>query len=329
MKRIIAIGLAIISLIMFGACAKPKIVGDKIILKAAHSVSPSHPYHLGLVKFSELVKERTGGKVDIDIFGSAQLGNERDTIEGLQLGTVDIAVSSIGPMGTFVKDFKMLDLPYLFEDYETADAVLDGEIGTELLKKLDGIGIVGGAFWENGYREITSSKKWGPIEKVDDIKGFKIRTQENEIHLATYKALGADPTPMAYSEVFTSLQSGVLDGQENPIPVIYTDKLFEVQGSTSMTNMLYSPALILFSQSSLGYLDDNTKQILLDCSKEAAKYERQMSRKQAQEQISLLEKEGMRIIQPDITEFKNRVKPVYKQFESMFDKILLKKIINH
>lgn len=295
----------------------------EVNLKATHAVAPTHPYHMGLEKFAEIVAEKTDGRVKIDIFHSGQLGNERDSIEGLQLGTVDIAVSSTAPIGTFVKDFQMLDLPFIFEDYATADEQLDGELGQALLAKLEPLGVIGGAFWENGFREITTSEDWGPIESVEDLKGLKIRTQESEVHMNAFKELGADPTPMAFSEVFTSLQSGVLDAQENPVPIIYNNKLYEAQANLSLTNHFYSPSTILFSKKMFDGLDAETQQIFMDAAKEAALYEREQIRKQEAEQVGLLKEEGMNIVEPDTTAFREAVQPVYEQYQNEFDAELM------
>lgn len=295
----------------------------EVTLRASHSVAPTHPYHLGLEKFADIVSEKTGGKVKIDIFHSGQLGNERDNIEGLQLGTLDIAVSSTGPMGTFIKDYQMLDLPFLFSDYAEADAALEGEVGKTLLAKLDTLGIVGGAFWENGFREITTSEKWGPIESVENLKGLKIRTQENEVHMKAFRALGADPTPMAFSEVFTSLQSGVLDGQENPVPIIFNNKIYEVQKNLSLTNHFYSPAMILFSKKSFDALDADTQKIFMEAAQEAAVYEKEQIRLQEKEQIDELKKVGMNVVEVDIAPFKEAVQSVYDEYKTQFDANLM------
>ncbi len=161
------------------------------------------------------------------------LGDERQVVEGLQLGTVHLTVTSTGPLGGFVPDMNVLDLPFLFRDAAHAYKVLDGEIGRGLLDKFEAVGIKGLAFWENGFRHVTTTKK--PVEKPSDLKGLKIRVMENRVHQAAFRQLGADATPMAWGEVFTSLQQGLLDAQENPIPIVSTFKLYEVQKYLSLT----------------------------------------------------------------------------------------------
>ena len=180
-------------------------------LVEAHTTTEDHPYTLGMVRYAQLVRERTGGRVAIQIHHSRQLGDERQVVEGLQLGTIHLTVTSTGPLGGFIPEMNVLDLPFLFRDASHAYKVLDGEIGRGLLDKFDVIGIKGLAFWENGFRHLTTSKK--AVERPGDLKGLKIRVMENRVHQAAFRQLGADATPMAWGEVFTSLQQGLLDGE--------------------------------------------------------------------------------------------------------------------
>ena len=214
----------------------------QVVLKLGHAVAPEHPYHLGAVRYSELVAQRTKNKVKIDVYPSTQLGNERDMVEGLQLGTIDLVVTSTGPLGGFVPRIFVVDLPFLFRDREHAYKVLDGSIGRELLDAFSAKGIRGLAFWENGFRQMTNSVR--PIEKPEDLKGIKIRTMENKVHLSAFRAFGASPTPMAWSEVYTALQQKTIDAQENPIAIIYFQKIYEVQKYLGLDGPL------LFSRSS-------------------------------------------------------------------------------
>ncbi|WZL72145.1 TRAP transporter substrate-binding protein [Clostridiaceae bacterium 35-E11] len=298
----------------------------EIVLKAGHSVPPTHPYHLGLERFAQLINERTEGKVKIEIFHSAQLGNERDMIEGLQMNTLDMVVSSTGPIGGFEPKMLVVDLPFLFRDREHAYKVLDGDIGNELLSSLTSKNIVGLAFWENGFRQLTNSKK--SIETVEDIQGLKVRTMENEVHMDAFKELGADPTPMAWSEVFTALQQKVIDGQENPIPIIYSTKVYEVQKHLALTEHFYSPALLLMSKGTFDKLDENTKQIFTDTAKEVATYERGLIKEMEDKQIKELKTLGMKVTIPDKAKLQERVKPVYAKYEKEFTKDLIDRIIN-
>ena len=335
MKKIAALILSLAMLLALSACGgggqtpQGSAGGDgaTIVLRASHSCANTHPYQLGLERFAELVKEKTNGAVEIDIFHSAQLGDERANIEDLQMGTLDIAVSSTGPLGNFVEDFLILDLPFLFTSYDHAHAVLDGEIGQNLLAKLDNVGIVGGAFWENGFREMTNSKH--PINSVADCAGLKLRCMENQVHMDAFSALGMDPTPMAWSEVFTSLQQKVIDGQENPIAVIYSNAVYEAQDYLAITNHVYSPSVILFSKAVFDKLDPAYQTALMEAAAEAADYERSCCEDNEVAQISEMEEKGLQVTYPDVTEFQAAMAPVYEKYAPQFGQENIDAIVNY
>ena len=296
-----------------------------VILKLGHAVTPVHPYHLGAVKFSELVAQRTANKVKIDVYPSTQLGNERDMIEGLQLGTIDLVVTSTGPVGGFVPKMFVVDLPFLFRDREHAYKVLDGPIGQELLAALSAKGIKGLAFWENGFRQITNNVR--PIEKPEDLKGIKIRTMENKVHLASFRAFGASPTPMAWSEVYTALQQKTIDGQENPIAIIHDHKLAEVQKYLALTGHFYSPSLLLISEKTYKGLPKDVQKIMTDTAIECATYERNLLRDSEAKQLAELKAKGMQVTVPIKKPFQEAAAPVYREFEPQFGKDTIRKIM--
>ena len=326
MKKVLAMILCLAMVLSLAACggsdsssesgAAEESTGEVITLRASSSTAPTHPYNVGLEKFAELVAERTNGQIKVDIFPSAQLGDERANIEDLQMGTLDIAVSSTGPLGNFVSDFLILDLPYLFSSYEHAHAVLDGEIGEGLKAQLDNLGIVGGAFWENGFRHMTNSKL--AINSPADCAGLKLRCMENQAHIAAFSALGMDPTPMAWSEVFTALQQGVIDGQENPIAVIHSNAVYEAQEHLAITNHVYSAAMILFSKATMEKLTAEQQQILLDAAQECATYERSLCEDGEADQIAEMESKGLKVTYPEIAPFQEALTGVYAEFAEQF-----------
>lgn len=296
-------------------------------LVEAHTTTEDHPYTLGMVRYAQLVRERTGGRVAIQIHHSRQLGDERQVVEGLQLGTVHLTVTSTGPLGGFVPEMNVLDLPFLFRDAAHAYKVLDGEVGRELLAKFEAVGIKGLAFWENGFRHITTGKK--AVERPGDLKGLKIRVMENRVHQAAFRQLGADATPMAWGEVFTSLQQGLLDAQENPIPIISTFKLYEVQKYLSLTGHVYSPAPVLMSKKSWDRLPSDLQKIVLETAVEVARVQRSMNRAQEQKQLGELKAKGMTVIEtPDRAAFREAMKPVFEQFQVQFGKDLVQRIVD-
>jgi len=294
-------------------------------LVEAHTTTPDHPYTLGMVRYAQLVKERTKGRVAIQVHHSRELGDERQVVEGLQLGTIHLTVSSTGPLGGFVPEMNVVDLPFLFRNSEHAYKVLDGEIGQDLLNKFDRVGIKGLAFWENGFRHITSAKK--PIREPGDLKDLKIRVMENRVHQAAFRQLGADATPMAWGEVFTSLQQGLLDAQENPIPIIYTFKLNEVQKYLSLTAHVYSPAPVLMSKKTWDRLPPEIQKVMIDTAREIARYERGLIGEQEQKELGELKARGMTVIEnPDRAAFREAMRPVFEQFQNQFGKDLVQRI---
>jgi tripartite ATP-independent transporter DctP family solute receptor len=326
MKRRTLVVLTLSALfILAGAVVDSGFCQDSVTLKLGHAVASEHPYHLGAMKFSELVAQRTNNKIKIDVHPSAQLGNERDMVEGLQLGTIDLVLTSTGPLGGFVPQIAVVDLPFLFRDREHAYKVLDGPIGKRLLDAFSAKGIKGLAFWENGFRQITNDVR--QIDKPGDLKGIKIRTMENKIHLASFKAFGASPTPMAWSEVYTALQQGTIDAQENPIAIIYHQRIFEVQKYLALTDHFYSPALLLTSLKTFENLPADIQKIILDTAVECADYERNLLRGNEVDQIAELKTKGMQVTKPDKKPFQDAAASVYKEFEAQFGKEIIDQII--
>jgi tripartite ATP-independent transporter DctP family solute receptor len=319
--------LAVVLAAVLGPGGAADIRAAEFDLTEAHTTTADHPYTLGMVRYAELVKQRTGGRVAIQIHHSRELGDERQVVEGLQLGTIHLTVTSTGPLGGFVPEMNVVDLPFLFRDGGHAYKVLDGEIGRNLLNRFEAVGIKGLAFWENGFRHITTAKK--PIREPGDLRGLKIRVMENKVHQAAFRQLGSDATPMAWGEVFTSLQQGLLDAQENPIPVIYTFKLYEVQKFLSLTGHVYSPAPVLMSKKTWDRMPPDIRKIMLDTAVEVAKDQRGLIHEQERRQIGELRAKGMAVIEnPDRAAFREAMKPVFEQFQGQFGKDLVQRIVN-
>ncbi len=297
-----------------------------ITLKLAHVVSTSAPYHIGAQELARLVDLKTKGGLKIEIYPGGQLGKgERECIEGLQIGTIDLVVTSTGPVGGFVPQMLVVDLPFLFRDNAHVDKVLDGPIGEDLLKALSKAGIKGIAFWENGFRNLTNNKR--PVNKPEDVKGLKLRTMENEVHMDAFRTLGADPTPMTWGEVYTALQQGVIDGQENPINIIRTHKIYEVNKHLALTGHVYSPALLLMNEKKFNSLSPEFQKALIEAGREAAKYERKFIRDNEARMLEELKGFGMQVTYPDKKLFQKATEPTYKKYESRFGKDLIDKIV--
>ena len=303
----------VFALVFLAALGFSGIAHGKVALKLGHAVSDQHPYHMGAERFKEIVEKETGGEVEVSLFPNNQLGTgERDLLEGLQLGVVDVYVGSTGPMGGFEKKFMLFDFPFLFKDKAQAYEVLDGEIGTYVMGLLDKIGIKGLAWYENGFRHFTNSKR--PVNTPDDVKGLKLRTMENKIHMALWRAMGADPTPMAWGEVFTALQQGTVDGQENPIPIIYVQKIYEVQKHLALTGHVFSPAMIAIAKAKFDALPEAHRAVILKAARESALYQREQITRMEEEQVAKLKELGMEVTAPNVAPFREATKPVYDQF---------------
>ncbi|MFU8778614.1 MAG: TRAP transporter substrate-binding protein [Roseovarius sp.] len=251
-------------------------------------------YGVGATAFIDKLTELSDGAFVGEIAPGGQLGGERDMIEGLQIGSLEMLITSTGPLGNFVPEVFALDLPFLFRDYAHARAVLDGEIGQELLAKIDENDLVALAWSENGFRHVTNSQR--PINKPEDLDGIKLRTMENRVHMAAFTGMGASPTPMAFPELFGALQQGVVDGQENPITVITATKFWEVQKYVSLTGHVYSPAIVLASPALIDGLTDEQKGWFYEAAKASAAATRAEVNRLEEAGVALLRENGMEVI---------------------------------
>lgn len=300
---------------------------DPIVLKIGMTTEIGGHYHSGAVHFKEQVEKYTDGRVRVDIFPSSQLGNERDMVEGVGMGFLEMCIVSTGPLPNFSPDFMIFDLPYIFKNRDEAFKAMDGEIGAEILKSLEPKGIKALGFWENGFRHISNNKK--ALFTPGDVKGMKIRTMENPIHQATFKTLGATPTPMAWGEVFVALQQGVIDGQENPLVIVYTTKLYEIQKHISLTGHFYSPAVFMISKQIFDGFPKDIQDAIVKAEKEARDYERQFSAQLDEQLVESLKKEGVTFVDVDKDEWKNACAPVYDQFKSQINPKYLEALLGN
>jgi len=301
----------------------------KATLKLASTQNMDHPYMVGAQKFADLIKERTNGRITVKLYPSNQLGKgEREMTEGIQQGAIDLLVTSTGPLGGFSPSINILDFPFLFRDFKHVDLVLDGKIGQKLLDDFEKANIKALAFWENGFRHLTNSK--GPVKKVEDGKGLKIRTMENKVHLAAWKTAGLNPTPMAWGEVFTALQQKVIDGQENPIAVFYSSKLWDAgQKYFSLTAHVYSPSPFLMSKKTFDAMPKEDQQLFVKTGMEVAKFQRKLNRDAEEAKLKDMAKSGVIVTRDvDRESFKKAMGPVYSEFSAQFSKAEIETIMN-
>ena len=249
-------------------------------------------------------------------------------IESAQIGTLDLVVTSTGPVGNFVPEVAIVDIPFLFKDYEHARAVLDGPIGQDMLKLFPAKGIEALAWGENGFRHITNSKR--PINTPADAKGLKVRTMENQVHMTAFRQLGVLPTPMAFTEVFTALQQGTVDGQENPIPVITSSKFAQVQKYLTLTGHVYSPAMILMAKSTYDGLSADEQKMFKEAAAVAAKAMRDKVAAVEANGVAELRAAGMEVITDvDRTKFQEALEPAYAEYSKKFGKDKIDQIRNY
>ena len=303
--------------------SRPQISEDgTITLRMAQTSSESGAIGQSMNQFADKIYERTGGKYKVEVYHNGQLGAEIDTIEGCQMGTLDIAVVNQSTLGNFISDFPALDIPYMITSTEQADNVFLGEIGDYFLNELSGVQLYGLGIWESGFRNLTNSKV--DVNSVEDVKGLKVRTMENQIHIAFWKALGADATPMAWGEAYTALQQGALDGQENPSTVILTNNVAQVNKHLAVTEHAYSTVFLVMSPATWSALGEENQKIFKEVVMECGLEERELSRKMDQEAIAQLQDQGMNVTYPDKQQFVDAASSLYGEWERDYGDIMEK-----
>jgi TRAP-type transport system periplasmic protein len=294
-------------------------------MKSSISIAQNSHQGIGVDVFAKEVEKRTQGRIKIQNFYSGSLGGERESIEAVQLGTQELTFTSTGPVPNFVPEARIFDIPFLFRDKAHARAVLDGAIGQAMLAKFEAKGFKALAWGENGVRHMTNSKR--AVNSPDDLKGLKMRTMENPVHIAAYKGFGIVPTPMAFPEVFTALQQGTVDGQENPLSVIMAAKFDQVQKHLSLTGHVYSPCVMLMSKAAFDKLSAADKTAFMEAAKEAVKANRARVDEDDAKGAAELKSKGMSVVENvDKAKFVAVLAPVNAEFEKQFGKAEIDKI---
>ncbi len=316
--RSVAMGVALVLAASDSAYAQT-------VMKMSIAVAQNSHQGVAIDTFAKEVAKRTNGRYKIETFYAGALGGERESIEAVQLGTQELAFSSTGPVPNFVPEARMFDIPFLFRDKAHARAVLDGSIGQEMLVKFDSKGFKALAWAENGFRHMTNSKR--PVNVPEDLKGLKLRTMENPVHVAAYKGFGIITTPMAFPEVFTALQQGTVDGQENPLGVIMSAKFDQVQKHLSLTGHVYSPCIFLMNKASFDKLSADDKKAFLEAAKEGTKANRARVDEDDIKGVTELRAKGMTVVDNvDKSKFVTALTPVFAEFEKQFGKANIDKI---
>ena len=268
---------------------------DVKTIKFANQNTAGHPIVLGMEKFKEIVEKNSGGKIKVNVFPGGTLGSDQANVSAIQGGTLEMASMNSGIFASQVKEFAIFDFPFMFGSGKEADAVVDGAVGKKLHAKLEEKGIVGLGFYELGFRNISNSKR--AINKVEDLEGLKLRVIPNPINVDWVKALGANPTPLPWPEVYAALEQKAVDGQENPVATINGAKLYEVQKHLALTGHQYNPQSVIISKKFWDKLSAAEKKILSDAASDSAKYQREQARKLEASILENLKKNGMQVTQ--------------------------------
>ena len=299
-------------------------IGEHTI-KFASQNAQGHPSVEGMEKFKDLVEEKSGGNITVRLFPGGVLGGDLQTLSALQGGTVEMTVMNAGLVGGVAKDFALADLPFLYETPEQADAVMDGPFGQALMDQLPAHGLAGLGYWELGFRQLTNNRH--TVATVDDIAGLKIRVVQQPVMIDLFNALGANAVPMPFPEVYTALETGAIDGQENPFPNILASKFVEVQKYLTVTNHVYNPQIVLVSGKLWESLNEEERKLLQDAATEARDFQRETSRKQSEEALAELKEEGMEVTElppEEMEKLREKAKPVTEKYKQEANPELVK-----
>ncbi|MDS9469008.1 DctP family TRAP transporter solute-binding subunit [Paracoccus sp. MBLB3053] len=285
-------------------------------IRIGHVLADGHSWNVAAQGFAKEVGEKTEGRVKIEVFPGGQLGNEKDMIEGLQFGAVQGGVIGAGSFQTIEPKLGIIEMPYAWSSREKAFAALDGDLGAALSDMLEEKNVKVLAWWENGYRNVTNSKL--PIEAPADLDGLKIRVTPDKVRLETFEIMGAQPAPLAFGELYSALQQGVFDAQENPLSIIWSSSFFEVQKYVSMTQHVWGAATLVLSKPVWEKLSPEDQQIVEAAAQEWGEKQRQMVADSDAEMIAKLKEKGMEFNDVDKAAFEAAVQPVWDQNADVF-----------
>ncbi len=299
MKKSIVL-MAVSMLLVFSGAAMAKMT-----IKLAVVTKPGSAQNIAAEKFKSLIEAKSNNDISVKIYHSASLGNETEILQQVQMNTIQMAIVTGGPFDTFDPITRVINYPFLFKDNDQADKILDGPLGTEILKSLESSKFKGLCFSENGFRNLTNNKR--PVTSPDDIKGLKIRVMASTIHKAIWQALGANPTPMPWP-IYTELEQGVIDGQENPLWVMEVYKFYEIQKYMTLTRHVYSYHIDVASLDWWNTLSEANRKMIQEAMYEAAVFQRKDNRSKDADRLKLLKEKGMQVVEnPDVDAFRAKV----------------------
>lgn len=338
MKKTSGVVLIFLVLLMLGACGRPSDSpnsqggdGEEVhTIRMGYLVPEEHSAHIQSLKFKEKLERESDGRLKVELYPNGQLyGSDREAIEAVQLGNLEMTIPAVAPLASFNEKFLVFDLPFLFNDYDSAYRALDGDLGQELLDSLEQNDLKGLVFGENGFRHVSNNE--GPIETPADMAGLKLRTLENPLHTDTFKAFGANASPFAFGELYTALQQGTYDAMECPISLYYTNKFYEVQDYLSLTGHVYAAAILLANNDFYNDLPEDLQTLVMEASEEFRDEQRKLAQQQDAEFMDKLEAEGMQI--NDLTteqrdQFREAAQSVYQKYEDQIGKDLIDRALS-
>jgi tripartite ATP-independent transporter DctP family solute receptor len=298
-------------IVIVASCAEIK---KGQVLKLAHGLDISHPVHHGMVYMADMVDEKSGGKLKIEIYPSGQLGQERECLELLQIGSLAMTKVSASVMENFAPSYKVLSLPYIFRDPAHSYRVMDGEIGQEILTQGQKFWLRGLTFYDAGYRSFYTKER--PVSSPDDLRGLKIRVQPSNTAMNMVRAFGGSPTPISWGELYTALQQGVVDGAENNSPSFYFSRHYEVCKYYSLNEHTAVPDVLLISTVIWKKLSDQEKKWVLEAARESAVYQRKLWQESEKFCLEEVQKAGVEIIYADKEAFASKVQPIYDAYKN-------------
>lgn len=325
MKKLTGLFLLMLVLIL-AACGRPDSGsssgddggdGETYTIRLAHLVPEEQSSHVAAVDFKEKLESESDGHLTVELYPNGQLyGSDREAIEAVQLGNIEMTIPAVAAMASFNEKFQVFDLPFLFNNNEAAYKALDGDLGQELMADLESNGLKGLVFGENGFRHVSNNE--GPIEKPEDMEGLKMRTLESPLHTDTFNAFGANASPFAFGELYTALQQGTYDAMDCPISLYYTNKFYEVQDYLTLTGHVYAATSLLMNDDFYNDLPEDLQELLMEASEEFRTQQRELAQQQDTEFMDQLEAEGMQI--NDLTDeqrdaFREAAAPVYEKYE--------------
>ncbi|MEO9465492.1 MULTISPECIES: DctP family TRAP transporter solute-binding subunit [Roseobacteraceae] len=311
-------GLLAASLMAFAPLAA---LADDVSIRLGHVLPESHSWHVAATGFAEEVNNRTEGRVSIKVFPSGQLGSEKEVIEGLQFGSVQAGLIGSGSFQGIEPRMGIIEMPYAWGARDQAFAALDGDLGVALADMLDGKGIKVLGWWENGFRNITTNVR--PVEKPEDLAGLKIRVTPDKVRLATFEGLGAEPAPLSFGELYSALQQGLFDAQENPLAIIYSASFFELQKYVSLSEHIWGAATLTMSKSVWDKISPEDQAIVMEAATSWGLKQRDMVAAANEKLIAQLEAEGMQFNEVDKAAFIEAVEPIWESQKDVYGEELL------